>query len=255
VLADWDAASTTLMRHDIQLAGALGHLNTVLGDLDSALTPNTRPLTATVANLPNTIDHTSDFLAISTKVMQAFYNTPGPNSATSQAYASTRPGTNAGSPLQDGIALFPRLAQVMLGLNTCDMHIYGNGYYNVPGVTEAATTVGGSTPCPSPVDANGNATDPNLSGEVFGGHPGPNALTPANQRHLWRVMGMIETSDLTCGLVAPSTAALTSGACSEPMGATQTGFEKYRPSNAATRSSGGDFLLQLWTDVFGGAHA
>src|ERR1035437_6074663 len=143
VLADWNTASTTLMNHDIQLASALGHLNTVLGDLDSALTPNTKPLTTMVANLPTTINNTNDFLSISTQVMQAFYNTPGPNSATSQAYASTQPGTNAGSPLQDGIALFPRLAQVMLGVNTCDMHIYGNGYANVPGTTEANT-------CPSP---------------------------------------------------------------------------------------------------------
>jgi virulence factor Mce-like protein len=248
VLADWNTASTTLMNHDIQLASALGHLNTVLGDLDSALTPNTKPLTTMVANLPTTINNTNDFLSISTQVMQAFYNTPGPNSATSQAYASTQPGTNAGSPLQDGIALFPRLAQVMLGVNTCDMHIYGNGYANVPGTTEANT-------CPNPVDASGNATDPTLSGEVFGGHPAPGALTPTNQRHLWRVMGMLETSDITCGLVAPSTAALTSGTCSEPAGATTTGLEKYKPSSAASKGSGGNFFQQLWGDVFGGGHA
>jgi len=249
VLADWNTSSTTLMNHDVQLASALGHLNTVLGDLDSALTPNTRPLTTMVANLPGTIDNTNDFLSVSTQVMQAFYNTPGPNSSTSHAYASTQPGTNAGSPLQDGIALFPRLAQVMLGVNKCDMHIYGNGYSNVPGPTEASF-------CPNPVDASGNATDPNLSGEVFGGHPAGGALTPANQRHLWRVMGMIETSDIACGLVAPSTAPLTSGACSEPAGATQTGFEKYKPTGGgATKSSGGNFFQQLWSDIFGGGHA
>jgi virulence factor Mce-like protein len=256
VLADWNTASTTLMNHDIQLASALGHLNTVLGDLDAAVTPNTKALTTMVANLPATIDHTNDFLSISTQVMQAFYNTPGPNSSTSQAYAATQPGTNTGSPLQDGIALFPRLAQVMLGVNTCDMHIYGNGYYNVPGVTEAATTVGGSTPCPNPVDANGNATDPNLSGEVFGGHPGGGALTPVKQRHLWRVMGMIETGDTTCGLVAPSTQALNNsgGVCSEPNGFV-TGFEKYKPSSSASKNSGGNFFSQLWSDIFGGGHA
>jgi virulence factor Mce-like protein len=257
VLADWNTASTTVMNHDVQLASALGHLNTVLGDLDSALTPNTAALTSTVAKLPATIDHTDDFLNISTRVMQAFYNTPGPNSSTSQAYASTQPGTNAGSPLQDGIALFPRLAQVMLGMNTCDMHIYGNGYHNVPtgpNATEAATTVGGTTACPNPVDANGNATDPNLSGEVFGGHPAPGDPN-TKQRHMWRVMGMIETGDISCGLVAPSTTALTNGTCSEPPGATQTGFEKYKPTTAATRSSGGNFFQQLWTDIFGSGHA
>jgi hypothetical protein len=212
-----------------------------------------------LANLPNTINHTDDFLNISTQVMQTFYNAPGTNRATSQAYASTQPGTNPGSTLQDGIALFPRLAQVMLGMNTCDMHIYGNGYHNVPSgtnSTELATSVGGTTACPNPVDANGNATDPNLSGETFGGHPGPLALTPATQRHMWRVMGMIETGDISCGLVAPSTTALTAGTCSEPAGATQTGFEPYRPSSGATNSSGGgNFFTQLWTDIFGNGHA
>jgi virulence factor Mce-like protein len=252
VLADWNTASTTVMNHDIQLASALGHLNTVLGDLDSALTPNTRALTATVASLPATIDHTNDFLNISTEVMQAFYNQPqgttGIDPAINHAYANTQPGTNPGSPLQDGIALFPRLAQVMVGLNTCDMHIYGNGYHNTPGVTEPA-----AANCPSPVDANGNATDPNLSGEIFTGHPANGAVSV--NRHLWRVMGMIETGDISCGLVAPSTQALTAGACSEPAGATQTGFEKYRHTTTASGRSGGNFFQQLWTDIFGGGHA
>src|SRR5258708_22021766 len=76
VLADWTTASTKVMNHDVQLASALGHLNPVLGDLDVALAPNTAALTHTVATLPATIDHTDDFLNISTQVMQNFYNQP-----------------------------------------------------------------------------------------------------------------------------------------------------------------------------------
>src|SRR5258708_16312822 len=136
VLADWNTASTTVMNHDVQLASALGHLNTVLGDLDVALSPNTPALTRTVAQLPATIDHTDDFLSISTQVMQSFYNQPksktGVDPSINQAYARTQPGTNAGSPLQDGIPLFPRLAQVVLGVNPCDQHIYPTASYHSP---------------------------------------------------------------------------------------------------------------------------
>ncbi|HXA42781.1 MAG TPA: MlaD family protein [Candidatus Solibacter sp.] len=255
VLADWNTASTTVMNHDVQLASALGHLNTVLGDLDVALTPNTGALTHTVATLPATIDHADDFLNISTQVMQNFYNQPksktGVDPSINQAYAGTQPGTNAGSPLQDGIALFPRLAQVMLGVNTCDQHIYANGYYNVPGTTEPAS-------CPSalinPSDPNSNAASPNLTGEAFTGHPGNGALS--NNRHLWRVMGMIETSDTNCGLVAPSTQPLNGGSCSVPASSV-TGFEGYKPSSSSASSSsgGGNFFQQLWNSIFGGGHA
>src|SRR5438552_5514547 len=99
VLADWNTASTTFMNHDVQLASALGHLSNVLGDLDTALTPNTRALTTMVSNLPTTVDHANDFLDISNRVMQSFYNAPGSGNTTSQAFASTLPGTNPGSPL------------------------------------------------------------------------------------------------------------------------------------------------------------
>src|SRR5258708_17419409 len=102
------------MNHDVQLASALGHLSTVLGDLDVALTPNTVALTRTVARLPATIDHTDDFLNISTQVMQNFYNQPKSKTrvdpSINHAYEDTKPGTNARSPLQDGIALRPLLA-------------------------------------------------------------------------------------------------------------------------------------------------
>jgi virulence factor Mce-like protein len=253
VLTDWNTVSTTLMNHDVQLASALGHLNTVLADLDGALTPNAQALKTTVANLPATIDHTNDFLDISSQVMQTFYNAPGPVPGLdaqgvplnrSQAFASTSPGLNPGSPLQDGVALFPRLAQVMLGLNTCDMHIYANGYKNQPGVTEPAT-------CQAP----GDNVDPALTTEGFTGHPAGNAVP--RDRHYWRVMGMIETGDIPCTLVSPSTAALKgNAACSAP-GAT-TGFEKYRPGAGQgalnTSAPAGNFLQQLWQDLTGIGH-
>src|SRR5258708_18036959 len=161
------------------------------------------------------MDHTDDFLNISAQVRQNGYNQPksktGVDPSNNQAYAGTRPGTNAGSPLQDGIALFPRLAQVMLGVNTCDQHIYANGYYNVPGTTEPAS-------CPSalanPSDPNSNAASPNLTGEAFTGHPANGALS--NNRHLWRVLGMIETSDTNSRLGAPRTHPLHGGTRSLP---------------------------------------
>ena len=190
VLNDWNTASTTLMNHDVQLASALGHLSNVLADLDTALTPNTRALTTMVSNLPSTIDHTNSFLDISSQIMQSFYNAPGAGNNTSQAFASTVPGTNPGSPLQDGIALFPRLAQVMVGVNACDMHIYSNGYYNVPGATEAKTC---PNP-PNPSDPSSNAADPTLSSEGFTGHPAGNAVP--TDRHFWRIMGMTESGDI-----------------------------------------------------------
>jgi virulence factor Mce-like protein len=260
VLTDWNTASTTLMSHDQQLASALGHLNTVLADVDGALAPNTQALRSTVASLPSTIDHTNDFLDISSQVMQTFYNTPGPAPGLdaqgvplnrSQAFASTQPGMNPGSPLQDGVALFPRLAQVMLGLNNCDMHVYANGYQNQPGATEQA-----SPTCQAPTDASGNAVDPALLTEGFTGHPAGNAVP--KDRHYWRVMGMIETADIACSLVSPSTAALKgNAACSAPK--TTTGFEKYQPGPGQgavnTSSPVGTFLQQLWQDFTGGGHA
>jgi virulence factor Mce-like protein len=261
VLADWNTASTTFMNHDTQLASALGHLSNVLGDLDTALTPNTRALASMVSNLPTTVDHANDFLDISTQVMQSFYNAPGAGNTTSQAFASTTPGTNPGSSLQDAVALFPRLAQVMQGINTCDMHIYANGYSNVPGQTEPAS-------CPNPVDANGNATDPSLSGEIFTGHPANN--TVPRDRHLFRVMGMASTADIPCALALPTvrslktppaTGAPAAEAAAHPCSVqanTTTGFDRYLPAAphaANTQGSGGNFLQQLWNDLMGNSHA
>jgi hypothetical protein len=194
-------------------------------------------------------------------VMQSFYNAPGPTNSTSQAFAATTPGTNPGSTLQDAVALFPRLAQVMQGINTCDMHIYANGYHNVPGVTEPST-------CPNPVDANGNATDPSLSGETFTGHPANN--TVPTDRHLFRVMGMASSADIPCALALPTVRSLasppTTGAPAAEAAAhpcsvqanTTTGFEKYLPvpqHATNTQPSSGNFLQQLWNDLTGNWHA
>jgi hypothetical protein len=244
------------MNHDTQLASALGHLSNVLGDLDTALTPNTPALTKMVSNLPSTIVHANDFLDISSQIMQLFYNAPGLGNTTSQAFASTVPGTNPGSPLQDAVALFPRLTQVMLGVNTCDTHIYGNGYYNVPGQTEPSN-------CPNPVDANGNATDPLLRGEIFTGHPANNAVP--TDRHFLRLMGMSSSQDIPCAAAAPTTQSLKAG---DPTGTlshpcsvqanTKTGFERYQPGSYGalnTSGSGGNFLELLWNDLTGGGHA
>lgn len=252
VLNDWNTASTTLMNHDVQLASALGHLSNVLADLDTALTPNTRALTTMVSNLPSTIDHTNSFLDISSQIMQSFYNAPGAGNNTSQAFASTVPGTNPGSPLQDGIALFPRLAQVMVGVNACDMHIYSNGYYNVPGATESPSC---ANPLANPADPNSNAANPTLSNEAFTGHPGANALS--TDRHFWRIMGMTDTTDTTCGLANPSTQPLIGGTCSPPANG-NTGFQRYKATSgpaAITPARSGGFLEQLWSDLTGGGHA
>lgn len=252
VLTDWNTVSTTFMNHDVQLASALGHLNNVLADLDAAVTPNTAALTKMVANLPGTADHANDFLDITSQIMQSFYNTPGAGNTTSQAFASTVPGTNPGSPLQDAVALFPRLAQVMQGINTCDMHIYGTGYYNTPGQTEPSS-------CPNPVAGNGNATDPTLSGEIFTGHPANNAVP--KDRHFLRIMGMTSTNDIPCALVSPTTQSLLFPGAKRPCSVqpnTKTGFERYQPVHSGalnTTGSDGNFLQQLWTDLMGGGHA
>jgi virulence factor Mce-like protein len=251
VLRDWNTASTTLMDHDVQLASALGHLNNVLGDIDTALTPNTAAFATMVSKLPSTVDHANDFLDISSQIMQSFYNAPGAGNNTSQAFASTVPGSNPGSPLQDGINLFPRLAQVMLGINACDSHIYTNGYYNVPGATESGSC---ANPLSNPADPNSNAADPTLSSEAFTGHV-VNAIP--TDRHFWRVMGMTASADIPCSTVAPTTAPLKGGSCSAPANAT-TGFEKYKSSSGtgavgAPQSPG--FFQQLWSDITGGGRA
>jgi virulence factor Mce-like protein len=271
VLRDWNTTSTTLMAHDAQLASALGHLSNFLGDLDAAITPNTPALRSMVSNLPSTIDHANDFLDISTQIMQSFYNAPGAGNNTSQAFATTQPGTNPGSPIQDGLNLLPRLAQVMVGINTCDMHIYSNGYYNVPGVTESPSC---ANPLANPSDPNSNASNPSLSNEAFTGHPAPGQLS--TDKHFWRIMGMSSSLDIPCGTVAPSTKSLIAGAvaptpppppqalvpCS-PQAGTNTGFQRYKagspaasvPSSQSSGGSSGGFLQQLWNDLTGGGRA
>lgn len=249
-LQDWNDVSLSMQHHDQALADSLSHLDNVLATLDAGLTPNTPALTNAVANLPSTIDHANDFLGISDAITQAFI-TPPPG----------RPGTQA--PIRDGIAIFPRLAQVMLGVNSCDDHIYANGYRNTPGTTEPAT-------CPTP----GVGTDPTLRGEVFSGLSGSstNKYGQVSQnRHLWRVMGMIDitggqlgTGSITCGLLTPSSAPETdrlhrpTSACYPG----STGLEPYQdlkpaPGLASASSSNGiaGFFSNLWTDLVGGGRA
>ena len=249
-LKDWNDVSLTVMHHDQALADSIGHLDNVLATLDAGLTPNTPALTTAVSQLPTTIDHTNDFLGISDSITRAFILPP-----------PGHPGAKA--PITDGIALFPRLAQVMLGVNSCDNHIYANGYRNKPGVTEPAS-------CPTP----GDGTDPTLRGEVFSGISGTSTNkfgNISNNRHLWRVMGMIDltggqlgTGSITCGLLTPSSSPETDPA-HHPTAACypgNTGLEPYqdiRPGTASMSSSspGGvaGFFSGLWNDLLGGGRA
>jgi virulence factor Mce-like protein len=251
-LQDWNDVSATMQKKASTLADALSHLSHVLAALDQGLSPNATALSGAVNRLPTTIN-------------DAAYNTPGPQipgapspnggflgiSSTIQELFTNKPANcpTCGYSLQDGVALFPRLAQVMLGVNTCDDHIYANGYHNIPGVTEPAS-------CPNPVDASGNSTDPNLSGEVFG-HFDPNTGVAGN-RHLWRVMGMIDTGNAQCGLLNPSTAPLASCAAGP-----NNGLAPYTPSSSASSSStsgsssssSGGFWQNLWSNLTGGGGA
>jgi virulence factor Mce-like protein len=243
-LNDWNDVSIMTQRHEVALGDALGHLNHVLGDLDYAITPNAPALAGAVNNLPPTIDHAQDFLGISTEIQDLFL----------------KQNPAGGNPtIRDGINLFPRLAQTMLGVNTCDYHIYASGYYNVPGVTEPDT-------CTSPIDANGNPVDPTLSSEQFTGKPAP-GVKP-DDRHLWRVMGMIEPGSSQCALVNPTTAdnktcypgdaglAPWGGAGSNGWSATSLGTGNPSPGLAGTSNSDAPgFWQSFWADLTGGGRA
>jgi len=192
VLKDWNDSSRTMAAHSQNFANAIDHLSNVLADLDAGLTPNTPALTTAVAKLPSTADHASDFLGVSSSLMELFLQ-------------PVNGGTKGqGAPIDDAVSLFPRLSQVMIGVNTCDYHIYANGYHNVPGVTEPSTCTG------QVVNPDGSAANPTLQGEVFTGqvigNPAMyNKVSP--DRHLWRVMAQLDakggvnnTGSVPCGL-------------------------------------------------------
>ena len=188
-LQDWNTVSATMQKKAATFADAITHLNHVLADLDTALSPNARPLQGAVAQLPTALNDAAfntpggqvcgpygcspgadpvngagngGFLGISSSIQELFIKKP--------ANCTAGP---CGNTLQDGIALFPRLAQTMLGVQTCDYHIYANGYYNVPGITEPGS-------CGAVVNASGNPTNPNLNGEVFDSFDPSTSATPGS---------------------------------------------------------------------------
>ena len=235
VLRDWNDTSTTLQRHDVQFSQALGHLSNVLATLDTALSPSTGNIGKAIDQLPGTIDNANSFLGISSKITDTYLNPPTPG---------------ADSPIRSGTDIFPRLAQVMLGTNQCDMHIYSN-YVNVPGVTEPAF-------CKNPVLPNGQAADPTLASEPFSGALGPSKLP--QDRHMWRVMGMLDNT-VGCGLVSPGSLkpGTPAWAACDPG---NNGLAPYQVNKQATSSGAsgsaatpGGFFQQLWNDITGGAGA
>jgi hypothetical protein len=137
----------------------------------------------------------------------------------------------------------------MLGANRCDTHIYANGYQNVPGTTENAA-------CP--------AADGSLRGEAFTGTPA--AGTVPSDRHLWRVMGMLEAvgshAKANCGIVTPDILAPSDAACAPgdnglgpyqgPSGSPSVSSSSVAPSNGNAATS---FWGQVWDDFFGAWHA
>jgi hypothetical protein len=239
VLQKWNDSSTTMMKHDVALADALGHLSNILGDFDTALTPNAQALKGAVAKLPSAVNDTSDFLGISGQITDYFLQ---------QRVDGTYP-------LQDGVALFPRLAQVMLGANRCDTHIYANGYQNRP----AATDAGPATENP----ACAGLAMGSLQGEAFTGTPA--AGTVPSDRHLWRVMGMLEAigspAKADCGILTPDHMAPSDAACAPgnnglgpykgPIGSPSVSSSTLAPSNGNASS----FWGQVWDDFFGAWHA
>jgi len=229
VLRDWNTQSRTLAAHDQNLADALGHIDNVVAALDAAITPNTPALTQAVSQLPTTVHDATDFLGISSQITDAFINTGA---------------------LQDGINLLPRLSQVMLGANRCDTHIYANGYRNIPGTTEAkgcaALTMG------------------SLQGEKFTGTPAPGKVSSDyGDKHLWRVMGIIDPGQPSCGIISPSNNSL--GQQNPACNPGDNGLGPYIPKNQQPASSSGSsssaaaaqpsFFEMLWRDLFGGGNA
>jgi virulence factor Mce-like protein len=232
-LQHWDDVSRTLQKHDASFSDAFAHLDGLLATLDTGLTPNTPALAATVKSLPQTIADTDQFLGLTDQINLLMLKGPSPGN---------------GPAAQDGIDLLPRLAQVMIGTNTCDNHVYVN-YANVPGTTEPAS-------CP----AAGTALQ-----EQFGG---------AQNKHLWRVMGMFDVAqgakcgDLIPGGMPPSSALCDPGTNgSEPYqaGARASSAASAAPATPAAPVQaprgkapsllGSSFFGQLWTDLFGGADA
>jgi virulence factor Mce-like protein len=228
VLRDWNAQSQTLMAHDQNLADALGHIDNVVAAFDTAITPNTQALTTAVSQLPTTVHDATDFLGISSQITDTFINSGA---------------------LQDGINLFPRLSQVMLGANRCDTHIYANGYHNTPGTTESAG-------CSALALGS-------LQGERFAGHPTPGkASADYGDRHLWRVMGILDPAP-NCGITSPGSMKPTDAQCS-PGNSGLGNFSPNHSSNATSLSSSNsavasaaepNFFQMLWSDLFGSGNA
>jgi virulence factor Mce-like protein len=260
-LQDWNDVSVTQQKKAATFAEAIGHLQHVLTALDIGISPNAQALNGAVQQLPTAINDA----AFNTPGSQ-IPGTPNPNggflgiSSTIQEGFIKRPSNctvgPCGNTLQDGIALFPRLAQSQLGINSCDMHIYSSGFYNIPGQTEPPN-------CPHPLKDPNNpksdASSPNLGGEVFGN---VNPTTgKSNNRHLWRVMGMLDLGKAGCSLLNPTTT--TVSACFPGSnGLAQYGGSPPWASNASPGGTvagdgggGGGFFQDLWSAVAGGGGA
>jgi hypothetical protein len=153
------------------------------------------------------------------------------------------------------VALFPRLSQVMIGVNNCDYHVYANGYKNTPGVTEPATCPGQT------VNPDGSAANPTLQGEVFTGqvmgNPAMyNRVSP--DRHMWRVMAQLDTTggqngsgSTGCGLFTNPGDQPTSNCYPGAIGT-----ENYRPAAAKTAtpksstSAPAPTKTSVWTNLW-----
>lgn len=252
VLRDWNDTSKTMAEHSQNFASAIDHLSNVLADLDAGLTPNTPALTSAVAKLPSTADHATDFLGVSSDLTELFLK-------------PVNGGKNGqGAAIDDAVSLFPRLAQVMIGVNSCDYHVYANGYHNEPGKTEP-------TSCPGQVvDASGNAANPTLQGEVFTGQVLGNPAMynkVSHDRHLWRVMGQLDakggnggSGSTQCGLFTNRGNQATSSCYGG-----DNGLQRYQPaSSGPSGSTGGagtssghtaSFWTNLWTMLVGDGNA
>ena len=255
VLKDWNDTSKTMQQHSQNFASALDHLGNVLADLDAGLTPNTPALTTAVAKLPTTLDHANDFLGVSSSMTELFLK-------------PVNGGTNGqGAAIDDAVSLFPRLSQVMIGVNSCDTHLYANGYHNTPGVTEAAS-------CPAAVDASGNPTPAaiTLQGEVFTGQVLGNPAMynkVSHDRHLWRVMGMVDAQGGQNGSGSTACGLFTNPG-NQPTNTCypgSIGTQRYQPTSANPSPSGStgasgtssghtaSFWSNLWTLLVGGGDA
>ncbi|MHB8507081.1 MAG: MlaD family protein [Candidatus Dormibacteria bacterium] len=221
VLQMWSDTSRTMLNHDQNFADAIGHLDGVLGSLDQGLTPATPALARAVATLPQTIDDTNTFLTTSSGLASLYLKPIGPN---------------AKPVIADGIDLFPRLAQVMIGGYACDTHIYAN-YQNVPGQTEAAQ-------CP----ASGTA----LTDRFGGSEQAKGDSSSGGNRHLWRVMGQFSAQDAQCGLSSPNSSP--PSVCS-PGTTGQEGYAAPKGGTPASSAKSLNLWQQLWADLTGAGNA